>query len=335
MRQSVVNEQLDEMDVHPPNIYQNFVDICATSAYELLDQSDDFVDLNFCPACNSENIEHAFKKHGYEYCTCLSCSTIFISPRPSQSMLNWYLNESPTAAFRNSDEYWQGMEIRINELINFRARWISELCTRFALNSNGPIVDVETRLIGYLNELERLNLTPIISAKPLTTLRDNFDNTPELVNLDNSNARVVTAFDNLEHQINPLDLVQASYNTLSPGGLLIITTRSGSGFDIQVLWEHCSTIFPIEHINLISIEGMKALLKRTGFEIIEISTPGQIDVQMIERVLNEGVDIEIPRFLRYFFTHRDKYAKHRLQQFLQENLLSSYMRVVARKVIEK
>ena len=66
-------------------------------------------------------------------------------------------------------------------------------------------------------------------------------------------------------------------------------------------------------------------------EVLEASTPGQLDAQMIERVSGETEDVELPRFLRYFLAHRDIYAKCRLQQFLQENLLSSYLRVVARR----
>jgi hypothetical protein len=50
----------------------------------------------------------------------------------------------------------------------------------------------------------------------------------------------------------------------------------------------------------------------------------------VERlVAEEGV--ELPRFVRYFLGRRDQHAKQRLQQFLQQNLLSSHLRVVARK----
>ncbi|MFC2055171.1 methyltransferase domain-containing protein [Chloroflexota bacterium] len=332
MRQIVVNEQLDELEVHPPHVYENLVELCISSAQELLERSNDFIDLSACPACESKEIEHAFDKHGYVYWSCQLCSTLFVSPRPSKASLDWYLFDSPSAVFRRSDEYCLGMESRFAELAAYRANWITELYKRVNSNSQGPIVDLETRIPDYLIELEQKHLSPVIAAKPLTKPINKYKTTPDLVTLKDENASIVSAFEIIEHQTDPLDLVQNSYEALSPGGLLVITTRSSSGFDIQVLWEQCATIFPIEHINLLSVEGMKILLNRAGFELLEISTPGQLDVQMIEKELTEKEDIQIPRFLRYFFTYRDQFAKHNLQQFLQENLLSSYMRVVARKV---
>ena len=76
---------------------------------------------------------------------------------------------------------------------------------------------------------------------------------------------------------------------------------------------------------------MRTLLTATGYDVVEISTPGQLDVQMIERMLEEQPDVEVPRFVRYFLAHRDRRAKRSLQQFLQENRLSSHLRLVARK----
>jgi hypothetical protein len=76
---------------------------------------------------------------------------------------------------------------------------------------------------------------------------------------------------------------------------------------------------------------MYALLARAGFEVLEASTPGQLDVQMVERISSNKKDVLLPRFLRYFFAQRDVHVKQKLQKFIQENRLSSYLRVVARK----
>lgn len=337
MKQVVVNEQLDEVEVHPPGFYERLVDICVSSARDLLAQADRFNETA-CPACASAERIPAFEKHDYKYWSCQNCATLYVSPRPSRAQLDYYLLDSPVAAFRDSNEYRQIMTNRTKDLVAYRADWSSELCARNRCNNHQPLIDIETRTPDYLALLRRWQGNPLISVKPLGALTTSWNEpidgvtvADNLADLAGVEARLITAFDVLEHEVNPLALMQAAHAALAAGGLLVITTRSGSGFDIQILWEH-ATVFPVEHINLISVEGIRTLLGLTGFEIVEESTPGQLDVQMIERIIREQPEIELPRFLGYFLRHRDRYAKRRLQQFLQENLLSSYLRIVARKV---
>ncbi len=338
MKQVIVNEHIAETDVHPPGLYQCLVDICVASAEKLLAQPEQFVEID-CPACASPDRESAFEKHSYRYWSCHNCATLFVSPRPSEVLLDQYLLDSPVAAFRDSNEYRRAISRRAKALGQYRAEWVSELGQRIRTDRHRPLIDVETRSPDYLLAFSQRQDSPIITVKPLGSLSSSLSTlTKSLTIVDNIaevagvNAKLMTAFDVLEHQVNPFDWMQQAHAALDPGGLLIITTRSGSGFDIQTLWEHAS-IFPVEHINLISVEGIQALLARTGFEVVEVSTPGQLDVQMIERIWIEQQEGDAPRFLRYFLSHRDRYAKRRLQQFLQANLLSSHLRVVARRAI--
>jgi len=336
LKRVVVDEHLDELEVHPPGLYQRLVDVCIASSQELLQQPELFVETT-CPACASPDMEPAFEKYGYTYWSCRVCATLFVSPRPSDPLMVWYLLQSPAATFRNGAEYGEVMGQRVAELAMHRAEWIAGLCKDVGVDGQ-PLVDVETRSPDYLEGLQRRQIGPLVSVKPICSLPESWTMsassvaiTSDLRDLEGANAKLVTAFDVLEHHTCPFDLFLAAHEAMVPGGILVITTRSSSGFDVQVLWEQCATIFPAEHINLVSVEGMRTLLTRAGFEILEASTPGQLDVQMIERTLCERQDIEVPRFLRYFLKHRDRFAKHRLQQFLQENLLSSHLRVVARK----
>lgn len=335
MKQTIVDEHLDEVEVHPPTLYQHLEEICAESAKQLLAQKHLFSDTT-CPACSSSNQELAFDKHDYRYWSCVDCSTLFVSPRPTKPMLEWYLLESAAADFRKDRSYLAEMKQRIRELAAYRSEWIAGLCERLNMNGPGPVVDVETRTPDYLMELQRRHIEPLITVNPFSLLRDSA--TPSGGTWATANSlsdlgepvRLITAFDILEHQHSISDLALTAYDALAPGGLLIITTRSGSGFDIQVLWEHAA-VFPLEHINLVSLEGINGLLKRVGFEVLEASTPGQLDVQMVERILRDQKEVKIPRFLKYFLTNRDLHAKRKLQQFIQENRLSSHLRVVAKK----
>jgi hypothetical protein len=309
--------------------------MCLASARELLARAADFVEVE-CPACGSTGREPAFEKYGYRYWSCANCASIYVSPRPTAPQLDQYLLESQAARYRDSAAYRQAMAQRAQDLGCYRADWISELGERIRAGRQRPVVDVETRTPDYLIALSKRQDSPLITVKPLGSwfntlnLPNPLSRVNDLAKIAGLKAKLVTAFDVLEHQAQLFDWMSAVHATLDPGGLLVLTTRSGSGFDIQVLWQD-ATIFPVEHINLVSVEGIQALLTRTGFELVEVSTPGQLDIQMIERIWREQPELDLPRFLRYFLAQRDRQAKSRLQQFLQANLLSSHLRVVAKR----
>lgn len=333
----MVNEYLDELEVHPPHLYGRLVEQCLASAGELLQQPDQFIDLAACPACDSTERLAAFEKHGYGYWLCQTCKSLYVSPRPSGRLLDQYLFHSTAAAFRNSSAYRQALGQRARAMAAYRADWVVELCRRRRGNAPAPVIDVETRSAEYPAVLQQRLAAPLVLARPLDPGLASLpadsggaEVVEQLAGLAGRQAQLMSGFDILEHQANPLELVQAAYAALRPGGLLVLTTRSASGFDIQILWQYAN-IFPVEHINLFSIEGMQLLLTRNGFEIIEASTPGQLDVQIIERVWREQPQVELPRFLRYFLANRDQPARQQLQQFLQQNRLSSHLRLVAKK----
>jgi hypothetical protein len=252
--------------------------------------------------------------------------------------MDWYLLHSPAAALRRSAEYRGAKDQRTRELAAYRADWVWELSGRVGGDGDRPVVDVETRTAAFLEGLLRRRVGPLVAAGPLCSPEDllpsradDLSFVEDLGELEGTNARLVALFDVLERAASPGDLVGVAHGALGPNGLLVITARSASGFDVQVLWEQ-ATVFPLEHVNLLSVEGVRTLLGRIGFDIVELSTPGQLDVQMIERMLEERPSMDVPRFVRYFLEHRDRHAKRRLQHFLQENRLSSHLRLVARKV---
>ena len=118
---------------------------------------------------------------------------------------------------------------------------------------------------------------------------------------------------------------------LAPGGLLFLTTRTCSGFDLQVLGEHAAYIFVPEHLNLLSVEGLETLTRRAGLELIELSTPGQLDLQLVQAARAADPALPLPPFIDYLLNQRDALAHEDFQAFLQKHRLSSHVRLAARK----
>ena len=95
-------------------------------------------------------------------------------------------------------------------------------------------------------------------------------------------------------------------------------------FDLQVLWEKSVQIFPPHHLNFMSIEGFKRLFKRAGFEEIDISTPGQLDVDIVRNAFEqsgwEGENKQ-QRFIKALIKET---VSEDFQAFLRRNLMSSH-----------
>jgi hypothetical protein len=140
------------------------------------------------------------------------------------------------------------------------------------------------------------------------------------------------AFDILDRCADLEALFAAARAVLAPGGLLLGTTTLGSGFDVQVLWEHAPGIYPPERLNLLTVEGVTALFERHGFEALEFSTPGMFDAEEVQRAVREQPEADWPRFIRYLVENRGEEALGALQEFLQRFRLSSFARLVLRRI---
>ncbi len=77
---------------------------------------------------------------------------------------------------------------------------------------------------------------------------------------------------------------------------------------------------------------MTILFEKNGFEIVELSTPGQLDVELVKNSLKNDKNINLSRFMSYLIEKRDEYVHRSFQEFLQRNNLSSHVRIAARKI---
>lgn len=105
------------------------------------------------------------------------------------------------------------------------------------------------------------------------------------------------------------------------------------GFDIQTLWRDSKSISPPHHLNFVSIEGFQKLFDRAGMEIIDISTPGKLDLNIVGNYLKEHsktseTSLFGSRFIERLNGHPELATK--FQTFLADNLLSSHVWIFGR-----
>jgi SAM-dependent methyltransferase len=137
---------------------------------------------------------------------------------------------------------------------------------------------------------------------------------------------VATSFELLEHLQDPGRFVRACRGLVMEGGLLVLTTLSWAGFDLQVLREESKSIHPPHHINFFTPRSIRILLDRNGFEPIEVTTPGSLDVDIVRKQRDAVTDPFLKNLLDMDDGIRDLF-----QAFLRDGGLSSHMMVVARR----
>ena len=102
------------------------------------------------------------------------------------------------------------------------------------------------------------------------------------------------------------------------------------GFDIQMLGKYSNSIYPPYHINFFNPKSIEILLKKIGFKILHIDTPGKLDLSIVEN--NQSfLKGKKKIFIKYIFKNTSKKYKQDFQKYLQVNKLSSHMRVVVKK----
>ena len=141
---------------------------------------------------------------------------------------------------------------------------------------------------------------------------------------------VAACFEVIEHVFDPLAFLCGCKRLLRRDGVIILTTLTIDGFDLQVLWSESRSITPPQHLNFPSLKGISLLLAKAGLAEEEISTPGELDVDIVRNVLRQRPDAKVPRFVRRL-AEADDATRAEFQQFLKKNRMSSHLRCIARR----
>lgn len=291
-----------------------------------------------CPACGeTERLPLAFRKYGYEHRECAACATLFVSPRPTDDALIAYYSDY------EAPKFWTRILIETNAQRKVlqhapRVAWLAEVAKRQGAPL-GTLVDLGAgngnfaRAVADAN-LYRSVLALDVSEDCVTACKAQGleARLGTLADLPDGSVDAVTFNDLIEHVFDPLALLTDCVRALAPGGLVMLATPSGTGFDFRMAREHTVNITPPEHIQYFNPSSIQTLMRRAGLEPLEVRTPGVLDVQIVKRLMAQGtLRLEDDAFLRGLLSQNDEALEASLQKFLQDNLLSSHMVALARK----
>jgi hypothetical protein len=142
-------------------------------------------------------------------------------------------------------------------------------------------------------------------------------------------AEVAVLLETLDRVPDPLGLLMDLSRHLVPGSLVFVTSQVSSGFDISVLGLRDLYLYPPDRTNCFSLAELQRLITRAGFALVEISTPGVLDVEVVRAHLKHDPSLPLSRFERHILSSDDE-VRQSFQRFLQENRSSSFARIVGR-----
>jgi SAM-dependent methyltransferase len=326
-----------EDDIRPKPLLDEFFVRLRRDAERVAARRADFVAVP-CPFCGDARAASAFEKEGFRYAECAECGSLYASPRPTPDLLRGYLETSEAVEFWSTQFYRQTEAARREQMFRPRAARIAALANRYGLPADATCADIGAGYGLFALELAAVGrFARLVAVEPDARLasicRDHgfevVEKWVEDLTHQDVRAHLATAFEVLEHVYDPLTFLRASSNAVTAGGLLFFSTLAASGFDIQVLWEHSRSVSPPQHLNFPTVAGLERLVARAGLEVVEITTPGQLDVDIVRNRLLAHPDLTVPRFARTLAA-ADETARNAFQQVLREHRLSSHVQCVAR-----
>ena len=279
-----------------------------------------------------------FEKNGYRYERCLDTGSLFVNPRPYFDILMDFYSLSDSSVYWVEEFFMPKIDIRRDKIFKPRAEYLTKKFGKKLLKMK--IGDIGAGFGIFIEELRKINndqmkIEAIEPSKNMANIcRDKGiavnENMLENINKESKKYDLLTTFELFEHLHDPSIFLNQCYELLNPGGYIYITTLNSHGFDIQVLWESSNSVSPPHHLNFFNPISMKNILSISGFENIQISTPGELDVDIVQNnYLNSN--LSLPRFLKTIYDNYPDQVLNNFQKFLKENSLSSHMRAIAQK----
>lgn len=327
---------MKEEDIRKRKVFNRYLELVKEDAKTIFKNRDSFTKID-CPACFGKDFNFAFKKEDFSYWLCNRCGTLFANPRPTLKQFEEFYTKSRSSEFWVEEFFKPVSEIRREKIFKPRAERIKSVIES-KKKKNFKIADIGAGFGLFLEELKKimpgietvaiepsLEMAKICRNKGLDTIQSLVEEIRDKELFD-----MLVSFELVEHLYNPKEFFTVAYNLLKKDGLFYFTTQNGEGFDIQVLWDKSKTIFPPHHINFFNPHSISLLAESAGFDVIEITTPGNLDWDIVEGIYkNEGVDIE--RFWRLISTKANERAKIGLQKWIRDNGFSSHMAALLKK----
>ena len=225
-----------------------------------------------CPGCGAAEARPFAEKNGHCIVRCRPCATLYTDDRQQRDYESGYAAQSEPPQF---------LARRLDDIIAGFAPW----------RRTGRLLDVGFGAGDLLQAAHRAGWTVSgveVAAAAVQRARqrgiDAVHATLAEARYDAESFDVVIASELLEHVVETDSLLGEIHRVLRSGGLLWATTPHGRGLSARVLGAAWSVVNPPGHVQLFSIRGVRALLGRSGFEILSLAAEGANPREIVQRL---------------------------------------------------
>ncbi|MFZ6011469.1 MAG: class I SAM-dependent methyltransferase [Bacteroidota bacterium] len=327
-----------ENDIRPADLMKMKEPALEHDKKFLRDRIPQFVQVP-CPACGSMSRTAWATKEGFSYDLCNDCRTIYMNPRAPENILYEFYDQSENYAFWNKHIFPASEQARKQKIFVPRAKRLQSYCQQQGVKG-GTLLEIGSAFGTFCEAAKELNyFERIIAVEPTPDLAatcrkkgiETLQQPVEQLTLPENSVDVVASFEVIEHLGNPQTFVQQSIRYLRKGGLFICTCPNGEGLGTLVLKEKAKVV-DHEHVNYFNPKSLSLLLERNGLEVLEVSTPGELDVELLVNAFKEDQALMQGVPLFNYLTHvASSEQLLNFQQYLKENLLSSHMWIIAKR----
>lgn len=301
----------------------------------LYERKDGFVSVP-CPACGCINDKIEFTKNGFEYVECKNCGMLYLSPRPTVKILSKFYPNAQSYKIFDKYIFPSSQETRREKIFKPRVKTVLDYCEKYSVKK-GKILEIGTGYGTFCEEMAKTKeFKEVVGIETSDSLMETcsklgfrmYNGLLEELEI-NETFDVAVAFEVLEHIFNPENFLKKIYSILAEKALLMLTFPAWSGFDNSILREHARAI-DHEHLNYFTEKSITLLLKKIGFKVLTIKTPGELDVDIVRKEILNG-NAKVPKFIKNICVDEFETKGKAFQNFLKENNLSSHMMVIAQK----
>lgn len=327
-----------ETEIRPDSLMDGQREAYARDLERVLRRREEFVSIP-CPSCGSNNKEPLFQKLSLDYVRCADCRMAFMDPRPSPLVLDEYYATSENYEYWNEHIFPASEATRREKIFRPRVDRVVSFADTYGVGQD-TLVDVGAGFGTFCEEMQdRGRFARTVALEPTPSLAracrnrglEVWDRPIETIEEDLGMADIVTAFEVIEHLFDPAVLFAKCRDLLKAGGLLVITCPNAEGFDMQALGPLSDTI-DLEHLNYFTPTSLPSLAEHNGFQVLEVLTPGELDVELVRKaVLRGDVDLSGQPFLERVLLTEWEGLGAAFQAFLRDNGLSSHLWLVAKK----
>ncbi len=330
--------EFKENDIRPEDLEEGKIKALHEDLKRLRSYQKKFIKVN-CPACDSNDSSHEFTKYDFNFDKCNICNTAYMNPRATSEILGKFYGDSVLYEYWDKFIFPASRSVRKEKIFRPRVSYLLKKCNELNLSSE-VLVEIGSASGMFCEEAINTNkFSKVIGIEPSSaqarTCRELgmevIESTIENVTGIDEIADIVVSFETIEHISSPREFIKSCSKLLKKGGLLLISCPNYLGFDIMTLKEGSDSL-DAEHINMFNPSSLSLLVEGLNFKIEEISTPGELDVEIVKnKFLNGELELDNQNFLKYILTSEDKDLTGNFQTFIKSNLLSSHMLLLAIK----